>query len=122
METISLGERLYRIRAFECGDGWTAVVEHADTGDRFGLECTGPSRAEVVERLSHWLGWQHEHVAALADLQNAERAYHRVVAGGAFSGSLGDPAAQALQKESLAELEAATERLDRVRARLVRFI
>jgi hypothetical protein len=64
-----------------------------------------------------WLEWQHEHAAALAALQGAERAYHRTLAGSAFADPSEGPTAIELQKESLEQVEAARTRLDEVRAR-----
>jgi hypothetical protein len=115
METVSVGGRQYRIRTSDQGGVWTGCVERADTGDRFGLECSGSSAAEVTGRLTGWLTWQHEHMTALAALQSAERAYHRAIAAAAFDGAT-DPTTSVLQRQSLAELEAATEQLNRTRA------
>jgi hypothetical protein len=88
-----------------------------DTGERFGVECAGETEAAAIDRLIRWLTWQDEHAAALEDLQQAERAYHRTVAGSAFVSPLEGPSAIELQKESLGQLEAARVRLDDVRAR-----
>jgi len=96
---------------------WIARAVREDNGDPFGIECTGASRDEAVERLTHWLDWQHEHAAALADLQQAERVYHRTIAGSAFVSATEGPSAIELQKESLDALEAARLRLDETRAR-----
>jgi len=64
-----------------------------------------------------WLEWQHDHAAALEALQQAERAYHRTVAGSAFASPTEGPSPIELQKESLDAVEAARLRLDAVRAR-----
>ena len=64
-----------------------------------------------------WLEWQHEHAAALAALQEAQRAYHRTITGSAFVGPTEGPSAVEIQQESLREVEAARVRLDAVRAR-----
>jgi len=64
-----------------------------------------------------WLEWQREHAAALEALQQAQRAYHRTIAGSAFASPTEGPSAIELQKESLDALEAARLRLDEVRAR-----
>ena len=64
-----------------------------------------------------WLEWQHEHTAALEMLQQAERAYHRTVAGSAFASPTEGPSPIELQKESLDAVEAARLRLDDIRAR-----
>ena len=67
--------------------------------------------------LTRWLQWQGEHAAALEELQRAERAYHRTIAGSAFASPTEGPSAIELQKESLEAVEAARVRLDEVRAR-----
>jgi len=61
--------------------------------------------------------WQREHSAALAELQEAQRAYHRTVAATAFQGSSDAPSAEELRRVSLQALDAARIRLDEVRAR-----
>ena len=69
------------------------------------------------EKLAPWLEWQGEHTAALEALQQAQRAYHRTIAGSAFASPTEGPSAIELQKESLEAVEAARIRLDGVRAR-----
>ena len=64
-----------------------------------------------------WKAWQREHTAALEALQEAQRAYHRTIAGSAFASPTEGPSATELQKESLDAVEAARVRLDEVRAR-----
>lgn len=96
---------------------WIAYAERADTGDRFGIECAGATREEAEARLSAWLAWQAEHTAALAALQEAERAYHRTIAGSAFASAAEGPSAIEMQKDSLDAVEAARLKLDDVRAR-----
>jgi hypothetical protein len=64
-----------------------------------------------------WLAWQRAHAQALAALQEAQHAYHRTVAGSAFTSPVEGPSPIELQKESLAVLEAARRTLDEVRAR-----
>jgi hypothetical protein len=64
-----------------------------------------------------WTAWQREHTAALEALQDAQRAYHRTIAGSAFASPTEGVSAIELQKESLDALEAARVRLDEVRAR-----
>jgi hypothetical protein len=117
MTHIVIGGRGYRLAAVERDGRWTARAEREDTGDPFGIECTGGSEADAQSRLTRWLEWQAEHTAALEDLQRAERAYHRTVAGSAFASPSEGPSAIEMQKESLEALEAARVRLDEVRAR-----
>ena len=64
-----------------------------------------------------WKTWQREHTEALAALQEAQRAYHRTIAGSAFASAAEGPSAAEIQKESLDAVEAARVRLDEVRAR-----
>jgi hypothetical protein len=117
MKTITIGSLTYRIPAAERDGQWVARAERADTGDRFGIECTGVSSDDAVGCVERWLAWQHEHVAALEDLQRAERAYHRTIAGSAFASPTEGPSAIEMQKESLEAVEAARVRLDEIRAR-----
>jgi hypothetical protein len=64
-----------------------------------------------------WLDWQLAHAEALAALQEAQRAYHRTIAGSAFASPLEGPSSIEIQKESLAALETARRHLDEVRMR-----
>jgi hypothetical protein len=61
--------------------------------------------------------WQREHAAALAELQEAQRAYHRAVAATAFQGTAEEPSAEEMRRASLEALDAARIKLDDVRAR-----
>jgi hypothetical protein len=106
-----------RVITIERDGQWIARALREDTGDPFGIECAGPTPREAADRLQRWLAWQREHAAALEALQQAERAYHRTIAGSAFANPAEGPSPIELQKESLDALEAARERLDEVRAR-----
>ena len=117
MMHITLGDRRYRLLTTERDGRWTARAERDDTGDPFGIECTGDSEPEATARLTRWLEWQHEHAAALDALQRAEHAYHRTIAGSAFASPTEGPSALEMQKESLDAVETARVRLDEVRAR-----
>ena len=117
MKQIAIGNVSYRIVATERDGQWVARAERADNGDRFGVECAGASEDEAGARLARWLEWQHEHAAALEDLQRAERDYHRTIAASAFASPTEGPSAIEMQKESLEALEAARVRLDEIRAR-----
>jgi len=70
--------------------------------------------SEISDR---WADWQREHAAALEALQQAQRAYHRTIAGSAFASPTEGASAIEIQKESLDQLEAARVRLDEIRAR-----
>ena len=107
----------YTIETIERDGRWIARARDEETRDPFGIECVGESRAEAADRLRAWLDWQREHTAALEALQQAERAYHRTIAGSAFASSIEGPSAIDLQKESLDAVEAARVRLDEVRSR-----
>lgn len=96
---------------------WIARAVCEDNGDPFGIECEGTTQDEAVARLTRWLDWQREHAAALDALQQAERAYHRTIAGSAFASASDGAATIEWQKESLEAVEAARIRLDEVRAR-----
>jgi hypothetical protein len=117
MQDILIGETKYRVVAEQRDGRWFAHAERVGTGDRFGIECGGGSEAAAVDAVSRWLEWQHEHTAALEALQQTERAYHRTIAGSAFTSPVEGPSAIELQKESLEQLEAARVRLDEVRVR-----
>jgi hypothetical protein len=117
MEETSIGAVRYRIPATERNGQWVACAERADTGDRFGVECTGTSPEEAAEGVARWLEWQHDHAAALEDLQRAEHAYHRAIAGSAFASPTEGPSAIEMQRESLEAVEAARVILDEIRAR-----
>ena len=65
----------------------------------------------------NWADWQRAHAAALQELQEAQRAYHRTIAGSAFANPTEGPTAQEMQKEALDAVEAARVRLDEIRAR-----
>jgi hypothetical protein len=96
---------------------WVAHAVREDTGHPFGIECTGETEHEAIERLTQWLDWQSEHAASLHQLQQAERAYHRTIAGSAFASPTEGPTPLELQREALAAVEAARVRLDEIRAR-----
>jgi hypothetical protein len=117
MTETSVGGRRYRIVTARRDTDWIAHAEQAETGERFGIECAAATEEACIERVMRWLEWQHEHAAALEALQQAERAYHRTVAGSAFASPTEGPSAIELQKESLDAVEAARLRLDEVRAR-----
>jgi hypothetical protein len=117
MKHISIGNARYRLIAVERDGNWIAHAEREDTGDPFGPECSGVNEVDALARLTRWLEWQSEHSAALEELQAAERAYHRTIAGSAFASPTEGPTAIELQKESLEAVEAARIRLDDIRSR-----
>jgi hypothetical protein len=117
MKDLSVGAVRYHIVAIERDRQWVAHAERTDTGARFGAECGGGSAEEACDRVARWLEWQDEHASALEELQRAEHAYHRTIAGSAFSSPVEGPSALEMQKESLEALEAARLRLDEIRSR-----
>jgi hypothetical protein len=106
-----------KILCIERDGRWLAHAEREDTGDPFGIECAGATEQEAIARLERWLDWQSEHAAALEALQQAQRGYHRTIAGSAFANPTEGPTAVELQHEALDAVEAARVRLDDVRAR-----
>ena len=72
-----------------------------------------------------WADWQRDHAAALAALQEAQRAYHRVAVNSMQSTvgsqqSADQQSAVVSREGALEALEAARVRLDEVRARMPR--
>ena len=114
---VAIGDTRYRIVTAERDGRWTAHAVREDSGDLFGIECSGESEQAAAERLTLWLTWQSEHGAALTALQQAERAYHRAIAGSAFASPSEGPSPFEIQRESLDAVEAARVHLDEVRAR-----
>ncbi len=112
---LVIGGTVYRVEATERGGRWTAVAREPVRGAACGPSLVAASEQDAIERLSAWLEWQHEHAAALEALQEAERAYQRMVAGSAFVTGPEGPSAIELQKEALGRLEEARLRLDEVR-------
>jgi hypothetical protein len=105
------------IRTRATGTAWSAWAEDERDGARFGIECSAPTEAEAAAKMSAWLEWQREHAGALAALQQAERDYHRTIAGSAFTRPGEGPSPVELQQAGLKAVEAARLRLDEVRAR-----
>jgi hypothetical protein len=110
---LTIGVTALVLRVAPRGAGYVAHAEREDGGDPFGIECSAATEADAVARLTAWLEWQSEHSVALEALQQAERAYHRAIAGNAF-GSPSD-GSDTGPKESLRAVEAARVKLDRIR-------
>jgi len=111
----TIGKLDLTLQATERDGQWQARAVRDDNGDPFGIECAGTTEAEAIGRLTRWLEWQREHTDALDALQQAERAYHRTIAGSAFASSIEGPTALEMQKESLDAVEAARVHLAEVR-------
>ena len=93
-----------KIRCTERDGRWLAHAVREDTGHPFGIECAAATERDAIEQLTRWLEWQREHAAALDELQQAERAYHRTMT------------PLELQRDALEVVEAARIRLDGIRA------
>jgi hypothetical protein len=106
-----------RILCVERDGRWVAHAVRDDTGHPFGIECAGATEREAIEQLTRWLEWQSEHAAALDALQQAERVYHRTIAGSAFASPVEGPTPLELQRDALVAVEAARVQLDVIRAR-----
>src|SRR5262245_12685437 len=117
LEDLTVGGTEYRLVAALRDDVWTAHAERQPSGARFGIDCAGPTEEAAKDRLARWLTWQDAHSRALEALQNAERAYHRAIAEGAFGGSADESAVDDLRRQSLAQIEAACAHLNDMRAR-----
>ncbi|MEQ1870634.1 MAG: hypothetical protein ABL961_11480 [Vicinamibacterales bacterium] len=63
----------------------------------------------------NWLEWQQAHTDALIALQDAQRVYHRVVSGHAFSAD--EAGAASATKDALRAVDSARLLLNEVRAR-----
>jgi hypothetical protein len=113
---LRIGNTAYRLITSENAGEWRAHAVQADTNERFGVDMTAQTQEEATARLRLWLEWQHEHTQALGMLQQAERAYHRAMAGAAFA-SQADAAADDESRKALGQVDAARARLDEVRAR-----
>jgi len=116
MTIVAVGGATYHLVAAMESGRWRARAERQESGERYGIECTGASEQEALTRLARWLQWQYEHRAALEALQRAESAYYRTIAGSAFASPVEGASALELQKESLAALEAARTHLDEIRS------
>jgi hypothetical protein len=113
---LTLGSVRYQVAASESHGRWTATVVRLDNGQHAGPDVTGVTEEQAVQRACRWLEWQYEHALALDALQQAERAYHRVVAGNAFAAGEEGSSAET-QRESLDAVDAARRALDEVRAK-----
>lgn len=113
---LTLGPHTYALHTTEQGGRNVAHAVRVDTGDRFGIDVTGGSEPEALDKLTRWLEWQHEHTQALEALQQAERAYHRSMADAAFAIARDSNAVDG-SKASLEQVDTARKALDDVRGR-----
>ena len=112
---LTIGPVTYRIVTVERDGQFTAHAVRAETNERFGIEAVSADLEGAQRRLSAWLEWQYEHTHALEALQQAERTYHRALAGAAFATPENDSTDAA--RLSLESVNAARAQLDEVRAR-----
>ncbi len=112
---LTVGSITYRLVTVQRDAQFMAYAVRVDTNERFGIETSGADPEEAQSRLAAWLEWQYEHTQALEALQQAERAYHRAMAGAAFATADGDSTEAA--RLSLESVNAARAQLDDVRAR-----
>ncbi|MFN7916139.1 MAG: hypothetical protein U0Q55_12440 [Vicinamibacterales bacterium] len=113
---LTIGSTLYDLATTERNGQFSAHAVTGEKRERFGIETTGSSAAEALDKLTRWLEWQHEHTLALAALQQAERAYHRAMGDAAFAIAR-DLHAPDVSKTSLEQVDAARRSLDDVRGR-----
>jgi len=112
---LTIGPATYRIVTVEREGQFTAHALRAETSERFGIETVAADPESAQRRLSAWLEWQYEHTQALETLQQAERTYHRALAGAAFA--MPEEDATEAARLSLESVNAARAHLDEVRAR-----
>jgi hypothetical protein len=112
---VTVGTIDYRIVTIEQDGSFCAHAERADSGERFGIETTASTGDEAEQRIARWLDWQHEHMQALELLQQAERVYHRAMAGAAFATPDAGPMDDT--RAALEQVNAARQQLDAVRSR-----
>jgi hypothetical protein len=112
-QSIVIGGTTYMFDVIERGDKWHANARKMPSGVRVGPTATGATADEAESGLVRWLEWQRDHEDALGALQAAQQAYHRAIAGSAFSSGLAE--ATELQHEGLQRIEEARLRLEEVR-------
>lgn len=113
---LAVGSRRFRVEVTSGAGGWTARARCLESGDLFGPPLTAASAEAASARLSRWLQWQHDHAHAMQLLQEAERAYHRLVADRAFAALPDDTVTQSARRAALNDVETARRFLDAIRA------
>ena len=117
MSLLIVRDQTFKIRVSRRDGRSVAYAVRAETSDRFGPDVSGASDDEAISSLTRWLEWQSDHAEALGALQEAERAYHRSVAGHVLAGEADRPTAGQARNECLEQVAAARARLDDVRSR-----
>jgi hypothetical protein len=113
LKSIVIGGMGYMLDVNERQNRWDAEARQTSSGMRVGPVATAATADEAIARLVRWLEWQRDHEDALTALQSAQQAYHRTIAGSAFSSGLAE--ATELQQEALQRIEDARLRLEEVR-------
>jgi len=112
---VTVGAATYRLVTVERDAQFTSYAVRIDTNERFGIETIAADPEDAQRRLAAWLEWQYEHTQALEALQQAERTYHRAMAGAAFA--IPEDDSTEVARVSLEAVNAARAQLDEVRAR-----
>ena len=112
-KSLVIGGTTYTLDITERQATWCAEARQAPSGMRIGPTATAATTDEAIARLTRWLEWQRDHQDALNALLAAQQAYHRAIAGSAFSSGLAE--ATELQQEALQRIEDARLRLEEVR-------
>jgi predicted alpha/beta hydrolase len=113
---VTVGDRTFRVHAVEQPGSWLAHAVSLAHGHRCSEDMTAPTETEAVHRVRRWLEWQRHHAMALAELQNAERAYHRTITDLAFASQADSEQAPHARRTALALVDAARAKLDAMRA------
>ena len=58
---LTIGPTTYDLTTTELNGRFTAYAVRGDLRERFGVEASGASEAEALDKLSRWLQWQYEH-------------------------------------------------------------
>lgn len=112
---VQFGSMSYQLFAKEQSGAFVAYACRGEHAERFGIETAGASADEALAKLTRWLEWQHQHTDALQQLQEAERVYHRTMAGAAFAED--QTGIEAARTQALDAMNAARNQLDDLRAR-----
>jgi hypothetical protein len=112
---VTIGGTALVLRVTSQDGRFVAHAERETNGDPFGIDVAAATESEAVERLMSWLEWQSEHAAALDALQQAERNYHRIIAGSAFGAATDEADAAGIRREALRLVDEARVKLDRLR-------
>jgi hypothetical protein len=113
LKHVAIGGTPYEVTTAERDGSWIAEARKKPSGMLAGPPATAPTADEAAARLIRWLEWQHAHEDALGRLQAAEQAYHRAIAGSAFSSGLAE--ATEVQQEALQRIEDARLKLEEFR-------